>query len=62
MDKLKTSENLESQLTPQQYFEQIKNKKHEVSSDDLKKIYDNCLELANKYKITVNNVILSYHR
>lgn len=52
MDELKTINSVESQLTPQQYFEKIKDKKYEVSSDDLKKIYENCLELANKYRIT----------
>ena len=52
MDGLKTTKSVESELTPQQYFEQIKDKKYTVSSDDLKKIYENCLELANKYKIT----------
>nr|DAU18278.1 MAG TPA: hypothetical protein [Bacteriophage sp.] len=52
MDKLKTTDNMESQLTPQQYFERIKDKKYEISSYDLKRIYDNCLELANKYRIT----------
>lgn len=30
----------------------MKEKKNTVSSEDLKKIYDNCLELANKYRIT----------
>ena len=40
MDELKTTDNVESQLTPQQYFERIKDKKYEVSSDDLKKIYE----------------------
>lgn len=52
MDELKTTDSVESQLTPQQYFERIKDKKYEISSDDLKKIYENCLELANKYRIT----------
>lgn len=52
MDELKTIKSVESELTPQQYFEQIKDKKYTVSSDDLKKIYENCLELANKYRIT----------
>ena len=52
MDELKTTKSVESELTPQQYFEQIKDKKYTVSSDDLKKIYENCLELANKYRIT----------
>ena len=39
-------------MTPQQYFDSMKEKKNTVSSEDLKKIYDNCLELANKYRIT----------
>lgn len=38
MDELKTTKSVESELTPQQYFEQIKDKKYTVSSDDLKKI------------------------
>lgn len=43
---------LEEQLTPQQYFDRMKEKKNTVSSEDLKRIYENCLELANKYRIT----------
>ena len=39
-------------LTPQQYFDSMKEKKNTVTSEDLKRIYDNCLELANKYRIT----------
>lgn len=39
-------------MTPQQYFDSMKEKKNTVTSETLKKIYDNCLELANKYKIT----------
>lgn len=40
------------ELTPQEYFEAMKSKKQQVSETDLKRIYDNCLELANKYRIT----------
>ena len=39
-------------LTPQEYFDAMKDKKNTVTSEDLKKIYENCLELANKYRIT----------
>lgn len=39
-------------LTPQEYFDAMKDKKNTVTSEDLKKIYDNCMELANKYRIT----------
>ena len=52
MDKLKTTDNVESQLTPQQYFEQVKERKHNITDEELVKVYDNCLELLNKYKIT----------
>lgn len=50
MDDL--NKNLESELTPQQYFNKIKERKHNITDDELVKVYDNCLELLNKYKIT----------
>ena len=40
------------ELTPDEYFNIIKNKKQEVTDTQLVEIYDNCLELLNKYKIT----------
>ena len=52
MDELKTTDAVESQLTPQQYFEQVKERKHNITDEELVKVYDNCLELLNKYKIT----------
>lgn len=39
-------------LTPSEYFEQIKEKKNHVTDGDLVKVYANCLDLLNKYKIT----------
>lgn len=50
MDNL--DKKLESELTPQQYFNEIKERKHNITDDELIKVYDNCLELLNKYKIT----------
>ena len=50
MDDL--NKNLESELTPQQYFNKIKERKHNITDDELVKVYDNCLELKNKYKKT----------
>lgn len=50
MDDL--NKNSESELTPQQYFNKIKERKHNITDDELVKVYDNCLELINKYKIT----------
>ena len=41
-----------TELTPFEYFEQIKERKNHITDEDLKKVYDNCLELLNKYKIT----------
>ena len=45
-----TEETIE--LTPQEYFEQVKERKHHITDEELVKVYDNCLELLNKYKIT----------
>lgn len=42
----------ETLLTPQEYFDVVKERKHNVTDEDLKAIYDNCLELLNKYVIT----------
>lgn len=39
-------------LTPQQYFDEIKERKNHITDTQLQSIYDNCLELLNKYKIT----------
>lgn len=52
IDFLNEENNKESELSPQQYFEIMKNKRNTISSKDLEKIYENCLELANKYRIT----------
>lgn len=42
----------EKEMTPQQYFDLVKDKKHNITDAQLNQIYDNCLELLNKYKIT----------
>lgn len=54
MDKIEemNNSNVESELTPWQYFEVIKDRKHHITDDELIRVYDNCLELLNKYKIT----------
>lgn len=41
-----------TELSPFEYFEIIKEKKNHITDEDLKKVYDNCLELIEKYKIT----------
>lgn len=40
------------QLSPAEYFEEIKSRKQLMTDDQLTAIYDNCLELISKYKIT----------
>lgn len=40
------------ELSPSEYFEQVKERKNHITDEDLQKVYDNCLELLNKYKIT----------
>lgn len=42
----------EGKLTPQEYFEAVKERKHTIDDGQLQKVYDNCLELLNKYRIT----------
>ena len=49
-EELKVKEEME--LTPQQYFDMVKEKKHSITDEGLQKVYDNCLELLAKYKIT----------
>lgn len=44
MDELRQNESSERDvMIPQYYFDQIKNKKHTVTSAELRKIYENAL-------------------
>lgn len=45
-------ENTTLTFTPDQYFHLIKERRQNITDADLQKIYDNCLELLNKYRIT----------
>lgn len=40
------------ELTPSEYFDQVKERKNHITDEDLQKVYDNCLELLSKYSIT----------
>lgn len=52
-DVEKKIENLdEREMNPQEYFNYVKEKKSTITDEKLQKVYDNCLELLNKYKIT----------
>ena len=43
---------MNEEYSPQEYFEMVKDKKQKITDEELVRIYDNCLELLNKYKIT----------
>jgi hypothetical protein len=43
---------MNNQFTPAEYFEMVKGRKQKIDDEALQKIYDNCLELLNKYNIT----------
>ena len=40
------------ELSPSEYFDQVKDRKNKITDEDLQNVYDNCLELLNKYNIT----------
>lgn len=42
----------EKELSPQEYFDIVKERKQHITDEQLKSVYDNCLELLSKYKIT----------
>jgi hypothetical protein len=42
----------EKDLSPKEYFDIVKDKKKTINDEELQKIYDNCLVLLEKYKIT----------
>lgn len=42
----------ENKMSPQEYFDIVKERKQHITDEQLQAIYDNCLELLNKYKIT----------
>lgn len=42
----------ETLLSPQEYFDAVKERKQHITDEQLKAVYDNCLELLEKYKVT----------
>lgn len=42
----------EKEMSPQEYFDFVKERKHSITDEGLTTIYNNCLELLNKYVIT----------
>lgn len=45
-------EAMTQEYTPDEYFHIIKERRQNITDADLQQIYDNCLELLNKYRIT----------
>ena len=53
MEEIKSiSDIAESNLSPSEYFDTIKGLKNNITDEALVKVYDNCLEILNKYKAT----------
>lgn len=50
--KATTENTFDSELTPAEYFDIVKGRKKKITDRELQEIYDNCLELLNKYNIT----------
>ena len=42
----------EVKMSPQEYFDAIKERKNKITDSQLQAIYDNCMELLNKYNTT----------
>ena len=55
MAEKKNEKTTELKLTPQEYFDQVKERKQKVTDEMLDRVYENCLTLLNKYKITMIN-------
>lgn len=51
-DYLNNEENKVQDLTPTEYFEMIKGRKQKVTDEMLDSVYNSCLTLLSKYKIT----------
>lgn len=50
MKNLKNVE--EKKMTPKEYFDLLKDKRHSINDEELLKMYDNCMTLMKKYLIT----------
>lgn len=42
----------DKELSPQEYFDIVKERKQHITDEQLRAVYNNCLELLSKYKIT----------
>lgn len=54
-EEIKNEEEIEvedKKITPTDYFTKVKERRHDITDEKLGAVYDNCLSLVNKYKIT----------
>lgn len=51
VDRTKQAEKIDG-ISPHQYFNEVKERKQKIDDEGLQLVYDNCLELINKYIIT----------
>ena len=51
VDKKKRAETIDG-ISPHQYFNEVKERKQKIDDDGLQRVYDNCLEMINKYIVT----------
>lgn len=52
LDRLLKEENEKKEIHPEEYFNAVKERKNKITDEALIKLYDNCIELINKYMIT----------
>jgi len=45
-------------LTPQEYFDQVKEKKQHVTDEMLNQVYDNCLRFLINIRLQVKKLVL----
>lgn len=43
---------MSDRLNPQEYFDAVKERKQKITDEQLQAVYDNCLELLAKYRVT----------
>ena len=52
LDVLLEKDDSKVEIHPEEYFNAVKERKNTITDEALVKLYDNCIELINKYMIT----------
>ena len=59
MEDIKSiSDVADKNLSPSEYFDTIKGLKNNITDEALVKVYENCLEILNKYKNNIKDIKL----